>query len=371
MKKNLQVKIVTCHDVYNFGASLQAFALQTYLERMGHEVCIIDYKPPYQIPRRQRLFPLDRSVNVLALMKMIYHLPRRISHIGRNRKFREFTDKYLHLTDEYNTKEQVYSAHLDADVFICGSDQIWNSMYPTGWDSVFYLDFVTNGARKVAYAPSISITQMQEWQINVYKRYLPSFDFVSIREKSSIPFLNEIGRNDVEYVCDPVMLFPPSVWDNLLPCPRLVKEPYLLLYDFDGSKENASIAKEISKAEGLRIINISIDTLSGVGTKIKDIGPIEFVSFIRHASFVVSSSFHGTIFSLLYHKRFCVVRRQLEINLRMQDLLDTYNLTDRFVSAYTPSLLHDIDYQQVDNKMNEIIGRSKDYLARALHFENA
>ncbi|MBR3455921.1 MAG: polysaccharide pyruvyl transferase family protein [Bacteroidaceae bacterium] len=368
---SLDIKIITCHDVYNFGASLQVYALQTYLERLGHLVQIVDYKPHYQPPRHQKLFVMEKGNNCLMnFAKMLYRLPQRIRHLERNRMFRQFTASRLHLTPECYDKPKLMSSHLDADVFIAGSDQIWNSMFLAGRDSIFYLDFVKSKARKVAYAPSISVNQIEPRWESIYQKYLPTFDFVSVREKSSLPFLKKMGRGDAEVVCDPVLLFNQQEWDTLIPCRSLVKVPYLLVYDFDGNKQISSIARAISKAEGLRIINISIDTLGGLGTKLRGIGPEEFLSLVRGASFIVSSSYHATVFSLLYHKRFCVVRRQLGINLRLEDLVDDYGMRHRIVSEFTPSLLESIDDEQVDKKMQSLTKSSKDYLNRALDFES-
>ena len=367
----LDIKIVTCHDVYNFGASLQVYALQTYLERMGHHVQVVDYKPSYQPPRNTRLFAIDRSKNKLVgFAQMLYRLPRRLFHIGRNRKFRHFTKYCLHLTSECYDKQRLLSAEIDADVFIAGSDQIWNCMYPTGRDTVFYLAFVKTDARKVAYAPSISINHIEPRWESIYQQYLPDFDFVSVREKSSLPFLKSMGCEYAEVVCDPVLLFSAQEWNGLFPPCSLVKGQYVLVYDFDDNRQIAAIAKAIAKAERLKIINISIDTLSGLGTKFRNIGPKEFLSLLWGASFVVSSSYHATLFSLLFHKRFCVVRRDLGINLRLEDLVDDYGLGDRIVSEYHSSLLDEIDYQQVDTKMQALTASSKDYLARALCFDS-
>ena len=366
--KQLDIKIVTCHDVYNFGASLQVFALQTYLERLGHHVQVVDYKPPYQPPRHTRLFAIDRSKKrLVGFAQMLYRLPRRFSHIGRNRRFRQFTTSYLHLTSECYDKQRLLSSNIDADVFIAGSDQIWNCMYPTGRDTVFYLGFVNSDAKKVAYAPSISINNIESRWEPIYQKHLPAFDFVSVREKSSIPFLKRMGREDVEVVCDPVLLFSAQEWSDIFPFRSFVKDSYLLVYDFDDNHQIAAIARSISKAEGLKIINISIDTLRGLGTKLRNIGPKEFLSLLWGASFVVSSSYHATLFSLLFHKRFCVVRRDLDINLRLEDLLEDYGYGSRIVSEYHSSLLDEIDYQQVDIKMQALIASSKDFLARALN----
>ena len=366
----LDVKIVTCHDVNNFGASLQVFALQTYLEQAGHHVQVVDYKPYYQ--QAVNYYPFQFSSRkgwLRGVASMLYNLPTALAHQQRNRRFKQFTDRYLHLTDRYHDIQQLIAAKLKADVFIAGSDQIWNSMYLTGRDSVFYLDFVSSNARKVAYAPSLLVDKNDKRLEYLYRQKLAKFDFLSVREKSSLPFVQQMGREDCEIVCDPVLLLSSSQWNTFFPFQSLVKDPYLLVYDFDNNKQITFISKEIARRERLKIINVSIDTLKFLGSRIRNIGPVEFLSLIRGASFVVSSSYHATLLSLLFHKRFCVVRRQLDINLRMEDLLDNYGLNDRIVSKYTPALLKDDDYCHIDKKMQSLVSISKDYLSRALDIQ--
>ena len=366
----LDVKIVTCHDVNNFGASLQVYALQTYLEQTGHHVQVVDYKPYYQQVVNHHPLQFKSGKGWLrGVASMLYNLPSALSHEQRNRLFKQFTENHLHLTDRFYDIQQLIAANLKADVFIAGSDQIWNSMYLTGRDSVFYLDFVSSNARKVAYAPSLLVDKNDKRLEYLYRQKLAKFDYLSVREKCSLPFVQQMGREDCEVVCDPVLLLSSTQWDTLFPIQSFVKEPYLLVYDFDNSKQITEISREIARRESLKIINVSIDTLKNLGKRMKNIGPIEFLSLIRGASFVVSSSYHATLLSLLFHKRFCVVRRQLDINFRMEDLLGNYGLHDRFVSNYTPALLKDDDYSHIDKKMQSLVSLSKDYLSRALDIQ--
>ena len=364
--KSLDIKIVTCHDVNNFGASLQAYALQTYLELQGHHVQIVDYKPRYH---STGYIKSGLKGGLRGVVKKIYSLIINQSHRERNRKFRQFTDSRLHLTPKYNYIQELMTSQMDADVFIAGSDQIWNSLYLIGRDPVFYLDFVKKGVRKVAYAPSLTIPENDRRVEYLYHKELPEFDFISVRENSSLPFIQKIGRSDAEVVCDPVLLLSVQEWDRLIPKHELVDGEYLLVYDFDNNQQIATIARIIAEKRKLKIINISIDTLRDLGHKRSDVGPEEFLSLIRGAAFVVSSSYHATLFSLMYHKPFCVVKRQLNINQRMEDFLDDCGLNERIVTEYSPSLLDDYDAQQVNKKMEAIILSSKGYLSRALSFD--
>ena len=151
----MQIKTITCHDVYNHGASLQAYALQTYLESLGHHVEIIDYKPDY-LSSEYKLWVVANPVYDKPFIRLLYlmvKLPNRLYSLKRKKAFDSFTKNYLKLTNHrFETYDQLNEAGLDADVFIAGSDQIWNTFLPNGTDPAFYLDFTPKTSKRISYA---------------------------------------------------------------------------------------------------------------------------------------------------------------------------------------------------------------------------
>lgn len=364
----MKIKTITCHDVYNHGASLQAFALQTYLNCLGHDVEIIDYKPDY-LSNHYKLWSVSNPVFDKPVDKQLYllaKLPGRLIALRRKRKFDEFTQKYLRLTPHrYHSNEELKTNPPKADVYIAGSDQIWNTLFQNGRDEAFYLDFVPKGTKRIAYAASFATKDVVEEYKPFVRRMLQSFDSISLRERISLPLLESLGRKDGVAVCDPVFLLSREQWNNILPASS-IEEKYLLVYDTENSNKIRDIAQSISKERKLKIFNISSSRKSYVDKDFWASSPIDFVQLIRDAEFVVSNSFHATAFSLIFHREFCVVNRSEAINERMLSLLEQYGLQDRLITNKIENLSASIDYSKVQPEIERDIEASKQYLRDAI-----
>ena len=363
----MKIKTITCHDVYNHGASLQAYALQTYLSSLGHNVEIIDYKPDY-LSNHYKLWSVSNPVFDKPVVKQLYllaKLPGRMIALRRKRKFDEFTQKYHHLTSKrYQSNEELKANPPKADVYIAGSDQIWNTLFQNGRDEAFYLDFVPKGTKRIAYAASFATKDVVEEYKPFVRRMLQGFDSISLRERISLPLLESLGRNDGVAVCDPVFLLSREQWNKILPTSSIEKK-YLLVYDTERSNKIRDIALSIAKERRLKIFNISGSRKSYVDKDFWASSPIDFVQLIRDAEFVVSNSFHATAFSLIFHREFCVVNRSEAINERMLSLLEQYGLQDRLITDIAKGLLSSIDYSKVQPKIERDIDSSKLFLQNA------
>ena len=362
------IKTITCHDVYNHGASLQAYALQTYLESIGHTIEIIGYKPDY-LSRHYQLWNVDNSVYDKPIIKQLYlvaKLPVRLLALKRKRLFDIFTKKYLKLTTKrYHSSEELKRNPPQADVYIAGSDQIWNTLFQTGRDDAFYLDFAPSSAKRISYAASFATEDVADEYRPFIRKMLQNFDAVSIRERCSLPLLASLGRTDGVAVCDPVFLLTREQWENMLPNQQ-IHEKYLLVYDTEYSPKVKEIAKRIAKEKKLKIYNVSAFRIGYADKDLWASSPTDFVQLIRDASYVVSNSFHATAFSLIFERDFCVVNRTEGINERMKSLLEGYHLEERMVSAYAALPLASIDYQEVRILLQKDIDYSKDFLKKTL-----
>lgn len=363
----MKIKTITCHDVYNYGASLQAYALQAHLESLGHDVEIIHYKPDY-LSGHYKLWTVSNPVFDKPLVKQLYllaKLPGRLMSLKRKKVFDEFTAKYLKLTRRYNSYEELKADAPEADVYIAGSDQIWNTLFRNGRDAAFYLDFGKPDVKRISYAASFATLDVVPEYREFVKQELRGIDCISIREKTSLPLLASLGRPDGVAVCDPVFLLDKEQWNNHLPKAKM-SEKYLLVYLTDHSAEIESIAKAMAATHDWKIF-----VVGGLRTKYADknfynAGPFDFVRLIRDAQFVVSNSFHATAFSLIMEKEFCVVNRKERINERMKSVLADYGLDERMTSMFFEKLLDDIDYQRVNIAKAKIVDESKQWLASAI-----
>lgn len=367
----MKIKTITCHDCYNFGASLQAYALEHYLESQGHDVEIIHYKPDY-LSGHFKLTAVNNTKFNRPILKQLYllaKLPGRLSGLKRKKAFDNFTDKYLKLTRRYNSFDELKENPPSADCYIAGSDQIWNTLFKNGRDAAFYLDFGNEGTKRISYAASFATADVvPEFRQFVCDK-LKNFNSVSIRESNSLPLLKSLGRNDGVVVCDPVMLPERSQWVELMSQNPLnpkyeadISRPYILLYLSDNSKAIENTVKELKQKTGWKIYAVGAVKAAYADRNFTDASPVDFLHLIANSQFVASNSFHATVFSLIFEKKFCVVNRIEGINERMKSLLENFGLGDRLVSSCNPGLLSDIDFEEVRRRMDSMAAFSKNWL---------
>ncbi len=344
----MRIKTITCHDVYNVGASLQAYALQNYLKQRGHYVEIIDYKPEY-LSNHYRLDYVPNARYRKRIIKQVYLLakfPGRVAAILSRRKkaFDDFRDKYLELSNkQYHNYSELMQNPPEADVFITGSDQVWNPVFQNGHDPSFFLQFVPCESKKISYAASFGGESLgHEDRVRISK-WLSKLDSISVRESSGVKLLEEIGIEGCQ-VCDPVFLVDRQVWEKLAINPKA--ESYIFVYDFEHDERVERLAKRISRERNLRIVSFFKSNYSDIFCS--EAGPLEFLGYIKNAEVVLSNSFHATAFSLIFHKEFFVGLRSENINSRMIDLLRDYSLSERVINDVLYGNNKVIDWNQVD-----------------------
>ncbi|MBQ8619647.1 MAG: polysaccharide pyruvyl transferase family protein [Clostridia bacterium] len=361
----MKIKTITCHDVYNVGASLQAYALQTYLAQQGHDVEIIDYKPSYlsrhysltavNNPRYDR--PLIREAYLLA------KLPGRLRALcsARKRSFDRFREEMLHVTSKrYTSSEEMKRDLPEADVYIAGSDQIWNPLFPNGKDPAFFLAFVPEEKKKISYAASFAVDELEQVDSERMMPWIKRLDAVSVRERSGVALLAQMGVGGVQ-VCDPVFLLSQEQWSSLI----APQESGILVYDFDASEQVCRMAEALASERHAQIV--SVFPMKNADRVCSGMGPREFLGAISSADMVLSNSFHATAFSLIFHKEFFVVERREKINTRMRDLLAGVGLEDRLVrTAEDMDAAASIDWADVDVRLRFIIAKSYRWLNEQL-----
>lgn len=367
----MKICTITCHDVYNHGASLQAYALMSYLNSRGHQVEIIDYKPEY-LSGHYKMFSIDNpkwEKNILT--KAIYlslKVPYKIPGLKRKKEFDKFTKKYLNITDKrYTSNEELKADIPKADAYLCGSDQIWNSLHKNGRDKAFYLGFVPDNKIKAAYAASFATDSIADEYKKMVKENVSRLDGVGVREISGVRILNDLGIEKAVNVLDPVFLLDENKWNEI--GQQSFSEKYILVYDFDKNPLIEKLAKEIANKKGYKIYTISHYKSGYEDKSFRYSGPETFVSLVRNSEFVISNSFHAVVFSIIYEKQIAIVNRTEAINTRMRDLLGGLNLENRLVkddNYDTDELLEKIEYKAVKNILNEKIKFSKDYLESIL-----
>ena len=347
-------KTITSHDVYNYGASLQAYSLQQFLLENGHENEIIDYKPIYSRARYNFWYVSPRykfcNNKLLWFPICLILAPKRFKTYRRKKSFDAFTNQYLHLSkDRYYDYKSLDDANLKADAFIVGSDQVWNSDHINGRDPANYLSFVPKGCKRLSYAASFGMDHINAGYENMVRENLKEFDYITVRETHALTILSQLGLKG-EHVVDPTLLHNREWWEKL--CVDKGAEDYLLVYDFGRSSVIQDIAQKIAKEKHLKIYSINdFVTHDYADVNINDAGPIDFISLIRNSKYFISNSFHGTIFSLIFEIPFIIVKRsQGDVNSRMESLMQMFGINDRLVGDVSETEeLEDINFSNVLN----------------------
>jgi len=363
----LKIKTITCHEVYNHGASLQEYALLAFLNYNGFESEAINYKPLY-LSGHFNLMSVSNPKFNFPLIKQLYllvKLPGRLKSLKRKKSFDTFHAKYIPTGRIlYRNNNELKQNPPEADVFICGSDQIWNSFFKNGKDPAFYLNFVPDGAKKISYAPSFAIEKLSDEVKPLVRENVSKFDAVSVRETSGVRILNELGIDNVVQVLDPVFLMDASYWRKKFISPVFAE--YVFVYDFDNNEEIKKISEKLRREKGFKIFTVN-ERVKYADKNYFLEGPERFLSLIQGAQYVISNSFHAVAFSLILEKQFVVFNRKESINTRMKDLLDIFNLGNRLISSTEEFYkLIDIKYSEINDIKDFHITKSKQFLLDSL-----
>lgn len=314
----------------NYGQILQCYALIKFLKLQGHEPFLIKYKRQrnfYSILKRifeEVKFFFKSPFAIVQRFKSRFFKRRALKEIV-NRNFSDFRRKHIPSTSQIYSDNSLYREPPIADAYICGSDQIW-----AGGNPIMYLQFVPNDCIKIAYSASFGGRIPKN--LKEISRYLNSFNYVSLREKSGVALCNELGCFSAELVPDPTLLLSSEIYRQL--CPEISNKSnrYILLYLLGN---DIPISVDVI-FEFAKLNNIEIKYVASQGRKdcFAKIYPTieEWIDLIDNASYIITNSFHGTVFSLLLNTPFLVIPLSgsyKKMNVRIYDLLDKYDLKNR------------------------------------------
>ncbi|MEP5341487.1 MAG: polysaccharide pyruvyl transferase family protein [Algibacter sp.] len=366
----MKIKTITCHEVYNHGASLQEYALLKFLENQGHDSETIHYKPHYLSEHFNFWRISNPRYEKNILLKSIYLIlkfPFRFKMLKRKKSFDAFSKKHIKSTDKlYKTNDDLKLDLPEADAYICGSDQIWNSFFLNGKDPSFYLDFVPANTLKISYAASFAIDKLEDNIKEFVKEKVSRLNNVSVRESSGKTILSDLGINNVTHVLDPVFLLEKSRWEKLC-LESIVKEDYIFVYDFDSNPLIENFVKKQKEKHGYKIVSVNSNVKYANYNFYLD-GPSTFLTLLSNAKFVVSNSFHAVAFSGIFKKQFTVFNRSEKINTRMRDFVNLLEIQNVLISNESESENYNytIDYNAFDKRLATLTQKSKDFLINAL-----
>lgn len=359
----MKLGILTFHSAHNYGAVLQAYGLQEYLKASGHDVYIIDYRPWYITNKYLRNNSRDwLSKNPMMCAKRLYHyVVHKSIRYKRYDGFEHFISERMNL---YPFQKGMDLHEFDA--IITGSDQVWNPAQTNGkFDEIYFgCGFV---CPSIAYAPSSTHLHLSDNEKLFLSGHLDSLSAISVREPGLAHLMQPFTKQNVFVTLDPSLLAGRTFYDKLatqVNTPR----PYIVTYEIGCHHEVYSVAKDLARSMGADLIELVNGMQSFHRKTMKEAAsPEEFLGYIKHASCVITTSFHGTAFSILFGTPFYTVMQGNAADGRMMSLLSQLGLEDRMIGLNEKPDLRPLDTIELGKRLKKITSKSRAFLSDALH----
>lgn len=360
----MKIGILTFHCAANYGAVLQSYGLQQTLKRMGHDVAVLNYRPDFLIRpyKPVRVFlPISRTRDTI---RALISSPIRAS---RNRMFSRFIEDKINIIP--------FESVNDLDVIVFGSDQIWSHKIPYGqFDTTYFSDFKhKSNLRKIAYAASAGDSERFEQNADdTIKKLLRTFDAISVREAQLLEVINKFNlKSEPQLVLDPVLLAGRDCFDKLTQRELAPQEPYVLTFSLDYSPETSKLGKHIAASMGIRNIDMVSDYESVIQRQVIQTATVEkFLSLIKFAQHIVTTSFHGTAFSILFNKQFTTLGFSESHCERMRALFNILGVHNKIqLTNEHLQKAEEIDYNIVSQKLKEAQLRSERFIIESMRSE--
>lgn len=352
--------IVTFHHALSYGAVLQAYGLQNFLDDLGIDNEIVNYRCKF-IEDRSKVF---KYIKGKALKSYGYSFRYSKDIVLQRKNSRYFGENFLRMTKPYS-KETLPECTEIFDGFIAGSDQVWNWIC-AGFDSAYFLDFAEKG-QKFSYAASFGAKNLPEEKLDEYKKRLADFSEISVREESGKALADSLTGKNTEVHADPTFLLPKEKWDEIA-TPVDLGEPYIFVFSVLKPKNLVNYALELARKTGIKVIylNKSRKVKDPMLTYMDAVTADKFVGLIKNAAFVCTNSFHGNAFSLIYHKNFVVETDTFnEENTRSKELMIKLGLENRILAqGFSPEIEAETDWKKIDNFFEAERNKSKEYLQK-------
>ncbi len=368
MKNKKKLGIVTFYNAHNYGAVLQVYALQKVLSEK-YDVKIVNYINP-TITNVYKVLKFNKQ-NIYTILKSIIG---NVIYYHRNRKrynaFKDFINNNLNLTRAYNTEKELKEDCPKLDAYITGSDQVWNYDIARNID-VYTLNFGFDSINKISYAASIGEATFYAEYAEQYKNNIKEIKHISVREEQAKTYLEKIIDKEVTVTLDPTLLIDKQEWNKIINVNKKHKEKYIFAYVVEEDKNFYEILNYLSEKTGYKVIHMAKNNknIKNVLDNAYTQGPIEFVDLIKNAEFVVATSFHATVFSILFHKKFWIIPH-LKTGGRVISLLQKLKIEDRVTKNLeefkNENYNKEINYENVDKILKEERDKSIKWLEKAI-----
>lgn len=364
----MKVGILTFHNAVNYGAVLQTYATQELVKQYGHDVEVIDYHnkavDSFYDEKKFHFKAMLKAMLERHIKSLLIYLITKAFNWKRNNAYKNFGKKYLHLSArKYIQGEPIVL--LGYDVILIGSDQLWNRDITHGFDHVYWGDFKTSpDSRKVAWSVCMNKTNIGLEDEEYIKAHLNLFHSISVREKPLQVFLHDLTGKTFPHTLDPTLLLSIEKWSKL--CHPVKGNGYIAVYAVCKEDKAIAFAKNFAAKQQKKLIVIRSYSKHFISSEnIESGGPVDFLSYLLYADYVVTTSFHGTVFSIIFQKQFiCPI---FEENVRIESLLASLGIKQRMVHSIAEADgLPPINYVIVNKKKSKLEKETHAFLSSIL-----
>lgn len=387
---NKTIGILTLQNSNNYGAMYQSYALSRYLENLGHNVFILDY----EMTRDNADFSDYLKHPISFFQKLLYRKEQllggffnkkdSIPTIDRKKDFvaifDDFRKKHLKITPKEYNYEKLLNACPKADIYVCGSDQVWAADF-LFTSPAFLLGFVPKEAKRVSYAASFGKNRIESYLEHIFTKYINQFDAVSVREKSGVDIVNQYADYEASHVLDPTLLLNKEDYTEIIDYSLIPDKPYIFVYKLNQSKKLSDWIDEciskIAKEQNLSVIAVSTNFLYPFDEKWNELHPTpgQMLGLIEKSALTITNSFHGTVFSIILQTKILSMARDKykdKQNVRMEELMTNLGLEELYcepfldVQKVCEKLNYKYEYKNVFSKLEDFRETSEDFLEKSI-----
>ena len=387
MKK---IAVVSCYFQKNYGSALQALATQKILDELGVENVTLNYSGiEKQIKKKKYFFYMKKMLSPQVVIGKMGYIKVRLrkklskSQLAKNLRLRDASikkfEKHFRLSKTFSDFQEISDYVSDFDAVLVGSDQLW---LPSNLDADYYtLNWVPDKVKRISYATSFGVPEIPKKYYPMAKHFLERIDHLSVREQTGAKIVKDICGLDAKVICDPTMMLTSQQWMDIQQKePLYKKNKYIFCYFLGDNPEQREFVKKLKELTGYDIVSIlHLNVYVKSDEHYADYTPYDvdsagFINYIRNAEYVCTDSFHASVFSILYKRKFFTFRRfkasySLQTNNRIDTLLDSLSLRDRLLmNDADPSEYKDkeIDYDSVESKIEALREINMKFLKNAV-----
>lgn len=356
----MKISIITRHAIANYGSLLQSIATEKLFHKFDFKTEIINY-----IPESEKIENIVDSYinnsnfwNKNFITRCMYKLLQSKNIFDMNKIFSLYQRKYLNLSEkEYHSKEELIKDKPKTNIFCTGSDQVWGPIGDKKYDDNYFLDFIDKDDIAISYAASFGREVIEPELKSKLYQLVNKYDGLLVREDSAVEILKRVNIKNAEQVMDPTLLLNSDDWSNICVDEKLINEDYILIYQLHHNRKMDEYAKRIAKITGKKLVRINVSRYFKYksGKFVYLPSPGEFLSYLKFADIVLTDSFHGTCFSIIYNKEFIDILPEVT-ETRILSILKVFGLENRLVKNYsdTSVLNEKIDYNKVNLKLKNM-----------------